>query len=169
MDSIDLKKIMNTLPGLALCFVILSVHAEVDYSVDIQPDPEHSPADVVSIQMNALKNNDIPFENAGIEIAFRFASPSNKAQTGPIERFKTLFRNSAYTPMLNHKSLQIGPVNLQEHTARIPIIIEDKHNRKIGYIFKLYRQTLAPYENCWMTSSVVPIVLESPEATRQPI
>ena len=34
------------------------------------PGPEHGPADVVRIQVQALADNDTPYRNAGIEIAY---------------------------------------------------------------------------------------------------
>ena len=49
-----------------------------------RPSAEHAPQEVVRIQMEALRYNDE--KNRGIEIAFRFASPSNKADTGPLPR-----------------------------------------------------------------------------------
>ena len=139
------KRCVNYLLSAALLLCISTwVNSDDSGSPDLEPDPKYSPADVVSIQMNALKQNDTPFKNAGIETTFRFASPSNKAQTGPLERFKALFTNTAYTPMLNHKSMQIGPVDMSERTANIPIIIEDENNLKIGYIFTLDKQNEAP-------------------------
>ncbi len=46
-----------------------------------EPDPSLSPQDVVSIQIEALQNNDIPYEDRGIEVTFNFASPVNKRMT----------------------------------------------------------------------------------------
>ena len=57
-----------------------------------EPDPSLSPQDVVSIQIEALQNNDTPYEDRGIEITFNFASPTNKRVTGPLERFKVMVR-----------------------------------------------------------------------------
>ena len=50
---------------------------------DLVPRPELSPQQVVQYQVDALQQNDDPKSDAGIERAFRFASPSNKQVTGP--------------------------------------------------------------------------------------
>ncbi len=45
---------------------------------EIKPDPVYTPDEVVGIQMRALGKNNQPYDNAGIELTFRFASPGNK-------------------------------------------------------------------------------------------
>ena len=40
---------------------------------DLIPQPKFTPDLVVGIQLDALANNDKPYQDAGIEIAFRFA------------------------------------------------------------------------------------------------
>lgn len=153
-----------------LCFFILNLPgwsgADEPGTGDINPDPKYSPAEVVSLQMNALKNNDTPYKDAGIELTFRFASPENKKSTGPIERFKLLFDNEDYAPMLNHSSMKIGPINYSEDSANVPIFILSKEGKKVLYIFQLDKQAEKPYKNCWMTSGVIRVPtewLEGPE------
>ncbi|MSV29914.1 MAG: hypothetical protein EXQ52_14390 [Bryobacterales bacterium] len=51
------------------------------------PGPALTPAEVVRTQITALRNNDKPRKDAGIATAFRFASPGNRAATGPLDRF----------------------------------------------------------------------------------
>ena len=131
-------------------------------SSDLVPEPKYSPADVVQIQMNALKNHDSPYQGAGIEITYRFASPSNKVQTGPLERFKTLFDNPAYEPMLGYSTLEIGPTQNYGTSADVPIIITGQSGRKAAYIFRLKKQAEEPYQDCWMTSSVIRVAMDDP-------
>lgn len=128
---------------------------------EIQPTPEYLPDEVVGIQMRALANNDRPFDDAGIELTFRFASPSNKANTGPLARFTDLFSNPAYQPMINHTMLEIGEPEIRQDRAKVPVLIESKEGTKIVYLFMLSRQTESPYEDCWMTDSVTPIKIKS--------
>ena len=56
-----------------------------------QPALNLEPAEIVRIVINALANNDDPYPDAGIETTYNFASPSNKANTGPLERFIRAF------------------------------------------------------------------------------
>ena len=53
---------------------------------DLVPDPALTPEQVVRIQLEALRNNDAG--DRGIAVAFRFASPGNRQNTGPLPRFK---------------------------------------------------------------------------------
>ena len=49
------------------------------------PKPTLKPNEVVRLQLLAMQKNDV--SDHGLEITFRFASPSNKTQTGPPETF----------------------------------------------------------------------------------
>ncbi len=162
--------ILNSYLKFILCVITLNISAWVIADninpQDLYPDPKFSPAEVVSMQMNALKNNDTPYKDAGIELTFRFASPANKKTTGPIERFRMLFDNEDYAPMLNHSSLEIGPINYTQDSANVPIFILSIEGKKVLYLFQLDKQTKKPYKNCWMTSGVIRVPTdwhESPE------
>ena len=68
-----------------IIFIILlptSLFAELQ-----KPTPDIKPEDVVKIQLSSLMNNNQPYLNAGIEQTWEFAHPSNRAFTGPIQRF----------------------------------------------------------------------------------
>ena len=72
------------------------------------PAPALSPGEVVRIQLEALRHNDL--HNRGIEVAFRFASPANRANTGPLARFVSMIRNGPYALMLGFRAASYGPV-----------------------------------------------------------
>ncbi len=126
---------------------------------EIVPDPAYTPEEVVGIQMRALGQNDKPFENAGIELTFRFASPNNQRNTGPLARFEVLFENLAYKPMLSYASMEIGESMIVNGSAMVPVLLDDMHGKKVGYMFTLSQQIDPPYENCWMTDRVVRVQL----------
>ena len=67
------------------------------------PNPCLNPSDVVRVQLNAMQQNGP--SNFGIEVTFRFASPSNKRFTGPLKRFIQLVKNPSYKHLLNHIDL----------------------------------------------------------------
>ena len=67
---------------------------------DAYPNPSLNPSDVVKMQLTAMQQNDA--SNLGIEVTFRFASPSNRRYTGPLERFIRLVKNPSYKHLLNH-------------------------------------------------------------------
>ena len=124
------------------------------------PGPEHGPADVVRIQVQALANNDAPYRNAGIEIAFRFASPANKRVTGPLRRFIRLLYDPTYRPFLNHKVAHFGQVDIQGSEATQTVILTAVNGQRVGYVFRLSKQRGAPCKACWMTDGVWRINLQ---------
>ena len=68
----------------------------------LKPNSKFKPFDVVKIQLGALKNNNKPYKNAGIEQTWEFAHPSNKNFTGPLSRFIKLLNDKGYNILLNH-------------------------------------------------------------------
>ena len=161
--SIDLKTVSIMVASAILWLTPLKATAADEFLPEIQPTPEYLPDEVVGIQMRALANNDRPFDNAGIELTFRFASPSNKASTGPLSRFSNQFSNPAFQPMIDHALLEIGEAEIRQDRARVPVMIEANNGSRMVYLFMLSRQSEAPYQDCWMTDSVVPVKISSTE------
>ena len=64
------------------------------------PTPDIKPEDVVKIQLSSLMNNNEPYINAGIEQTWEFAHPSNRAFTGPIQRFTQMMYAPSYACLL---------------------------------------------------------------------
>ena len=124
---------------------------------ELNPEPKLSPEEVVQYQMRALQHNDDPHPDAGIERTFRFASPSNKSQTGPLEHFVSIVKSAAYLPMVNNlASSVVGSQVVGDH-AKVVIRITPKKGPDLSYLFVLTRQHDGELDNCWMTDSVLPI------------
>jgi hypothetical protein len=121
------------------------------------PNPEFSPDEVVRIQLDALANNNTPYQDAGIEIAFRFASPANKETTGPLSRFIKLVHNPIYNPMLNHETAQLGDLVLENLQAFLPVFLTASDGKRVGYMFILRKQEGSAFDQCWMTEAVLRI------------
>ena len=81
----------------------------------LKPTPEINPEEVVKIQLSSLMNNNEPYLNAGIEQTWEFAHPSNRAFTGPIQRFTQMMYAPSYAVMLDHKKHDIIEVNLDKN------------------------------------------------------
>ena len=160
MNSRISDNFATKLAGLVLSLLLMSAPATAQSLFpEVQPNPAYTPDEVVGIQMRALANNSSPFEGAGVELTFRFASPDNKAVTGPLEKFRTLFDNPAYGPMIDHATLEIGEGVIGDYQAMVPVIITTTDGTRAGYMFSLSRQGEGQYENCWMTDRVVRIRL----------
>lgn len=147
--------------SVVISFNVLAAQDDVDASPELQPDPIQAPEEVVRIQTDALAKNDEPYQNAGIEITFRFASPQNKLTTGPLPRFVGIVRSPAYAKMINHKGVEFGPAHVEDDVAQVPVLITATDGEKVGYVFRLSRQSQAPYAQCWMTDGVVPIAVKN--------
>ncbi len=140
-----------------LVFLFILPFIKVWASYDIEnayPEPELKPNDVVRLQLLAMQQNDD--SDFGIEVTFRFASPSNKIQTGPLKRFIRLVRNPSYRPLLNHINATFLELNIEEDFAVQDVIITTSNRERIGYRFRLSIQKGPLYPGCWMTDSVIP-------------
>ena len=114
---------MNQLIRIAALLVVLAAPVGATHLPQTEPDPSLSPQSVVSIQIEALRNNDTPYENRGIEVTFNFASPANKRSTGPLERFKVMVRNSIFGPMIDHRSAKYENLVVEDDSVRIDVIL----------------------------------------------
>jgi Domain of unknown function (DUF4864) len=124
---------------------------------DLTPRPELSPEQVVQYQVTVLQHNDEPKSDTGIERAFRFASPSNKQATGPLEKFVQIVKSPAYSPMLNSISSSIVGSEVNDNQAKIAVKIVATDGRQLTYVFLLSKQNEGEFNNCWMTDSVAPL------------
>ena len=115
------------------------------------PEPTLSPRDVVRIQLEALRHNDE--QDRGIAVAFRFASPANRANTGPLPRFIAMIKEGPYALMLDFVDASYGPVETVADRARQPVMLTGPGS-SITYWFYLSRQAVPPYVDCWMTDAV---------------
>ena len=115
------------------------------------PDPALSPGDVVRIQLEALRHNDD--QDRGIAVAFRFASPSNRANTGPLPRFIAMIKQESYALMVDFREAAYGPVETESNQARQRVTLTGARET-MTYWFYLSRQSEAPYVDCWMTDAV---------------
>lgn len=122
----------------------------------LQPHHSLTPRQVVEIQLEALKRNGEG--DKGIEVVFRFASPANRMQTGPLERFKRMIKGGAYALMLNFESVVYDEPEVAGDMARQRVVLVSRE-QTLGYYFMLSRQMEPPFKDCWMTEmvGVVPI------------
>ena len=129
----------------------------------LKPNNELKPFDVVKIQLSALKHNNKPYKNAGIEQTWEFAHPSNKRFTGPLSRFIKLLNDEGYNILLNHTEHKIIEIYKSEKKFiyEVTILDEDKNFFKYSWQIEKFAND-GPLNNCWLTTSVsLPISLGS--------
>ena len=120
-------------------------------SESLAPNPGLSPGDVIRIQLEALRNNDR--QDRGIAVAFRFASPANRVNTGPLPRFIAMIERGPYALMLEFRHAEFGPVETVADQARQRVTLTGAR-ASATYWFFLSRQSEDPYVDCWMTDAV---------------
>ena len=154
-----LEKIMyrQTFFILCLIFLPLNVWGLVDID-ESYPNPELEADKVVSLQILAMQQND-EFDN-GIEVTFRFASPQNKLQTGPLSNFIMLVKNIPYSPLLNHLDANYLDLKVDGNQAVQEVIITTSKGYRKGFRFLLSIQQGKQFKNCWMTDAVIPFEIK---------
>ena len=147
---------MNQLLRIAALLVVFATPLGASHLPQTEPDPSLAPQDVVSIQIEALGNNDTPYKDRGLEVTFNFASPANKRMTGPLARFKAMLRGPNFGPMIDHRSANLEKLVVEGNSAQIDVILLSREGVYLGYRFFLSRQRGNEYEGSWMTDAVVP-------------
>ena len=127
----------------------------------IKPNPNLLPQEVISIQLLALKNNNQPYSDAGIEQTWEFAHPSNRKYTGPLFNFKKMMYSNNYSLILNHIEHNIISVRNDQNISFFFVEIFDKTGNKFGFQWIVQKVLFdEKFNNCWMTISVSePILL----------
>lgn len=120
------------------------------------PDPSYGPERVVEIQLAGLATNDDPFENAGIGVAYNFASPANRRSTGPFDRFVRMVTGPTYAPMVDHVRATPGPMERDGSRAEQRVTITDPAGRTETYAFGLSSDRDGELDGYWLTDRVVP-------------
>jgi len=144
-----------------ITFIILfstSLLAEIK-----KPTPDIKPEDVIKIQLSSLMKNNEPYLNAGIEQTWEFAHPSNRAFTGPIQRFTQMMYAPSYAVMLDHKKHDILEVKVDKNIAYFFIELTSIDGKMFGFRWTLEKvKEKGTFKDCWMTTSVsTPIPLST--------
>ena len=128
-----------------------------DNTLIAQPRVDLAPQDVVAIVVTALANNDQPFPDAGIATTFAFASPGNKTNTGPLERFTRMVKSPPYGVMVNHVARDFSEVVEAGNSAYQLVKLTAMDGREVVFAFRLSKQLDGQFEGMWMTDAVWPV------------
>jgi hypothetical protein len=121
-----------------------------------EPDPSLEPRRVIEIQLEALQTNDTPETDAGIERAWAFAHPDNKAQTGPLERFKAMLESPMYRFLIDHRSHAVERVGGTEDKIRFRVRVVADGGRAVAYQWTMAKVGSGEHSGAWMTLQVSP-------------
>lgn len=137
------------------------------------PSPNLGPAEVVLAQLAAFRRE--PYEDAGsggepddsedasgagaagegLAQAWEYASPGNRAATGPLPRFARMLRHDAYRGLLGHRAVQLGPLQQDGRAAQVEVLVLAADDSTQGYTWVLGQQSGPPHDGCWLTDGVV--------------
>ena len=121
----------------------------------IRPNSNLKPLDVLMIQLNSLKDNNKPYEDAGIEQTWEFAHPNNKKITGPLDKFKEMIYSENYKILISHENAEITILKEKKDISVFKVIVLTKNKEKYYYIWQVEKVLLeGDFKNCWMTTSV---------------
>ena len=143
---------MKILINLVILFFIFPSIANTDL---IKPNAKLKAFDVRMIQLNSLKNNNIPYKDAGIEQTWEFAHPNNKAITGPLNKFKQMIYSKNYEILINHRSSEVIILKESEEITIYKVTVLTRNKKKYNYIWQLQKVlSEGNLKNSWMTTSV---------------
>ena len=120
----------------------------------IKPSAQLSPEDVVEIQLLGLKLTKGSSQSLEMRQVWEFAHPSNKAMTGPFERFATLFDMPAYRPLLGHKDHEIVRLAVGDDVVQLRVAITGADSRAYVYLWVVGKVGEGSQKGSWMTLSV---------------
>ena len=121
----------------------------------IKPSPKLLAHEVISIQLSALQNNNIPYNDAGIEQTWEFAHPANRIYTGPLSNFTRMMYSRSYYAMIQHLNHKIIMIESSENISLFFVELTDKNYNKFGFQWVVEKVLSdGQFKNCWMTTMV---------------
>jgi hypothetical protein len=149
-------KILSLIGAILLVVSLGSLRFYDNYSPNLtKPNISLKPLDVITIQLNSLQRNNIPFKDAGIEQVWEFAHPNNKKITGPLEKFKKMIYSKNYKMLIEHENSEVTILNENLNKLVYEVIILSDDKKRYSYIWKIEKvKTEGDFKNCWMTTSV---------------
>ena len=143
--------------SIILIFISLGLlRFQENYSPNLtKPNISLKPLDVISIQLNSLQRNDIPFKDAGIKQVWEFAHPNNKKITGPLEKFTKMIYGKNYKMLIGHENNEITILNKNSNKSVYKVFILSSDKKRYSFIWEIERVVEeGDLKDCWMTISV---------------
>ena len=143
--------------------LIILFTASISHAELVKPNNGIEPFLVVQIQLRSLKQNDNPKKDNGIEQTWEFAHPSNRKNTGPLDRFKMMIKGKSYEMLLNHLDHKVVEIKSDDLSAFFEVTVLDKNKSYYKFNWTVEKYTAeGPLKGCWLTTMVsTPIPLGS--------
>jgi len=125
----------------------------------VLPQPSLRPTEVVKIQLAGLARAN---RADGAVQCMSFASPQNRAVTGPLEKFGRMVRRPPFDILSNPEATLIGKPTFVDGVARVLVTVSDGPQIR-SFVWVLSRQSQPPFQGCWMTDAVFPLQTQPPQ------
>jgi len=131
-------KILSLISVVLIVASLGSLRLYDNYSPSLtKPNISLKPIDVISIQLNSLQRNNIPFKDAGIEQIWEFAHPNNKKITGPLKKFKKMIYSESYKMLIGHENSDITILSEDSNKSIYKVFILSSDKKKYSYIWQI--------------------------------
>jgi hypothetical protein len=125
------------------------------------PDPGLTPGEVIRTVVDALQNRNSPAPNSGIFTVYHFASPANRALTGPYGNFLRLVKIPPFGPLFSGHADRYGPLAVTGNQAQQKVRFRVEGGGAVWFLFEVSRQTSEQTHGrcagCWMVDGVAPL------------
>ena len=114
--------------------------------------------------VEALQNRNSPSPNAGIFTVYQFASPANRASTGPYGNFLRLVKVPGFDTLFSGHADAFGPLAVSGDRAQQKVRFRVAGGGVVYFLFVVSRQTSEQTRGrcsgCWMVDGVAPAPVE---------
>ncbi|KAI5058127.1 hypothetical protein GOP47_0026297 [Adiantum capillus-veneris] len=121
--------------------------------------------EAISCQLEALRNNDHPHADYGVEVMYKFAGfdPFERStyfgpffDLGQFERFRRIFHHSTYRVLLGHKEAQtLSSLYVNEHCFKQRVwVMGARPNEEEIFEFTLLQRVGGCWDGYWLTQSL---------------
>jgi hypothetical protein len=114
------------------------------------PKPELTPQALITLVLEALKHNDTPYLDAGIETLYTFSSARMRSKVGDLAAFKRALHNDLYRPLLKHAQREADVFMQIAESARQTVTVDG-----VAYTFALAKQSYGEHAGCWLLTGLV--------------
>lgn len=97
---------------------------------------------------------------------FQYASPSNQAATGPLDRFRKMVESKPYTALLDNSGWTVGVPMVVDRVAIVLVTLVDDRGKV--HAFRFYLSRPATDGALWMTDAVLLLPVERPRPEQAP-
>eukprot|EP00897_Mesotaenium_endlicherianum_P002826 jgi/Mesen1/2571/ME000162S01697 len=130
------------------------------------PSLEFSAEETVMRQLGALRENDHPYPDHGVEIMYRFAGfdPFQRSRyfgprydLGQFERFRRLFHHSTYRVLLCHTDVRVlSTFYVNEHLFKQRVWVKGaRPGEDESFEFTLVQRVGGSWDGYWLTDSLI--------------